>query len=185
MLSCPPVQSAYAGPADNPVQFARLCVASAALSHVNLVAGVALDRRASGAPGRWNTCGRVGAGYSSGMSAEDAVAVRTRYQARPGRRVIVVTDLASLRGPSRGTVELPLRLYWSGPSPVFDLDVPYLRRWLYQIVLREANRPEDLTSYLDRDTLIALWPELHLPRGVRQAWEEHHPQLRAAAAGAA
>jgi hypothetical protein len=38
-----------------------------------------------------------------------------------GRRVIVVTDLASLRGPSRGTVELPLRLYWSGPSPVFDL----------------------------------------------------------------
>jgi hypothetical protein len=42
------------------------------------------------------------------------------YPARPGRRVIVVTDLASLRGPSRGTVELPLRLYWSGPSPVFD-----------------------------------------------------------------
>jgi hypothetical protein len=119
------------------------------------------------------------------MSAESAVAVRTRYQARPGRRVIVATDLTSLRGPSRGQVELPLRLYWSGPSPVFDLDVPYLRRWLYQIVLREASRPEDLTGYLDRDTLIALWPELYLPRGVRQAWEELHPQLRAAAAGAA
>lgn len=119
------------------------------------------------------------------MSAEGAVAVRTRYQARPGRRVIVVTDLASLRGPSRGRVELPLRLYWSGPGLVFDLDVPYLRRWLYQIVLREASRPEDLTGYLDRDTLIALWPELYLPRGVRQAWEELHPQLRAAAAGAA
>ncbi len=43
----------------------------------------------------------------------------------------------------------------------------------------------DLTSYLNRDTLIALWPELYLPRGVRQAWEEQHPQLRAAAAGAA
>jgi hypothetical protein len=119
------------------------------------------------------------------MSAEGAVAVRTQYQARPGRRVIVVTDLARLCGPSQGVVELPLRLYWSGPSPVFDLDVPYLRRWLYQIVLREASRPEDLTGYLDRDTLIALWPELYLPRGVRQAWEEHHPQLRAAAAGAA
>jgi hypothetical protein len=51
-------------------------------------------------------------------------------------------------------------------------------------VLREASRPEDLTGYLDRDTLIALWPQLRLPRGVRQAWEEHHPQLRAAAAGA-
>jgi hypothetical protein len=119
------------------------------------------------------------------MNAERAVAVRTRYQARPGRRVIVVTDLASLRGPSRGTVELPLRLYWSGPSPVFDLGEPYLRRWLYQIVLREASRPDDLTRYLDRATLIGLWPELHLPKGVRQAWEERHPQLRAAAAGAA
>jgi hypothetical protein len=128
---------------------------------------------------------RGGPGYSAGMNADAAVAVRTQYQARPGRRVIVVTDLASLRGPSRGTVVLPLRLYWSGPSPVFDLDVPYLRLWLYQIVLREAARSEDLTGYLDRDTLIALWPELHLPRGVRQAWEEHHPQLRVAAAGAA
>jgi hypothetical protein len=126
-----------------------------------------------------------GTGYPTGMDAERAVAVRTRYQARPGRRVIVVTDLASLRGPSLGTVVLPLRLYWSGPGPVFYLGVPYLRRWLYQIVLREASRPEDLTGYLDRDTLIALWPELYLPNGVRQAWEEHHPQLRAAAAGAA
>ena len=119
------------------------------------------------------------------MNAERAVAVRTQYQARPGRRVIVVTDLASLRGPARGTVELPLRLYWSGPSPAFDLGEPYLRRWMYQIVLREASRPDDLTGYLDRDTLIAEWPELTLPKGVRRAWEERHPQLRAAAAGAA
>lgn len=119
------------------------------------------------------------------MSADGPVAVRTRYQARPGRRVIVVSDLASLQGPSRGTVSLPLRLYWSGPSPVFDLGVPYLRRWLYEIVLREASRPDDLTGYLDRDLLVALWPELYLPRGVRQAWEELHPKLRAVAAGAA
>jgi len=119
------------------------------------------------------------------MNTERAVAVRTEYQARPGRRVIVVTDLASLRGPTRGTVQLPLRLYWSGPSPAFDLGEPSLRRWLYQIVLREASRPEDLTGYLDRDTLIGLWPQLRLPRSVRQAWEERHPQLRAAAAGAA
>jgi hypothetical protein len=119
------------------------------------------------------------------MNAERAVAVRTQHQARPGRRVIVVTDLDSLRGPSRGTVQLPLRLYWSGPSPVFDPGEPYLRRWLYQIVLREASRPEDLTDYLDRDTLITVWSQLRLPKGVRQAWEERHPQLRAATRGAA
>jgi hypothetical protein len=58
-----------------------------------------------------------------------------------------------------------------------------LRRWLYQIVLREAGRPEDLTGYLDWDTLIAARPELHLHKGVRQAWEEHHPQLCGASPG--
>ena len=134
--------------------------------------------------GVWNAGRVAGAGYPADMGEEGAVAVRTQYQARPGRRVIVPIDLASLRGPSRGRVKLPLRLYWSGPSPVFDLDVPYLRRWLYQIVLRESSRPEDLTRYLDRGTLIALWPELYLPRSVRQAWEERHPQLRAAAGAA-
>lgn len=97
----------------------------------------------------------------------------------------MVTDLADLRGPVRGIVMLPLWLYWSGPSPVFDLGDPFLRRWLYEIVLREAARPEDLTSYLDGGTLIALWPDLYLPRGVRQAWEELHPVLRAARAAPA
>jgi hypothetical protein len=90
----------------------------------------------------------------------------------------VVTDLADLRGPVHGSVRLPLWLYWSGPSPAFDLADPFLRRWLYEIVLREAARPEDLTSYLDGGTLIALWPDLHLPKGVRQAWEELHSVLR-------
>ena len=89
-------------------------------------------------------------GYRRDVNAQRAVAVRTEYYGRPGRRAIVVSDLASLRWPSRGTVELLLRLYWSGPVPVFDLEDPDMRRWLYQIVLREASRPEDLTGYLDR-----------------------------------
>ena len=117
-----------------------------------------------------------------GVEAGQAVAVRTRYLARPGRRAIVIKNLADLQGPTQGTVTLPLWLYWSGPSPVFDLADPFLRQWLYQIVLREAARPEDLTSYLDGGLLVALWPELYLPRGVRQAWEELHPVLRAAGA---
>jgi hypothetical protein len=114
------------------------------------------------------------------MDAAGAIAVRTQYQARPGRRAIVVTDLASLGGPVRGTVELPLRLFWSSPDRTFDLGSPFMRRWLYQTVLREASRPEDLTRYLDGATLIALWPDLRLPPGVRQAWQDHHPVLRAA-----
>jgi hypothetical protein len=116
---------------------------------------------------------------------DEAGAVLTQYQTRPGRRALVVTDLASLRGPAQETIELPLWLYWSGPSPAFDLGNPFLRRWLYEIVLREACRLEDLTSYLDAGTLAALWQELYLPLGVRRAWEEHHPVLRAAAAALA
>jgi hypothetical protein len=96
----------------------------------------------------------------------------------------VITDLADLTGSLGGTVTLPLWLYWSGPSPAFDLGVPSMRRWLYEIVLREAAGPEDLARFLDRGTLIAEWPQLYLPKGVRQAWEEYHPVLRAAAAAA-
>jgi hypothetical protein len=95
----------------------------------------------------------------------------------------VVTDLARLCGPVTGAVELPLRLFWSSPDRTFDLGDPFQQRWLYQTVLREASRPEDLTRYLDGGMLVALWPRLRLPAGVRQAWEDHHPTLRAAAAG--
>ena len=109
------------------------------------------------------------------MNGAQATAVRTPYQARPGRRAMVITDLADLRGPAHGTVTLPLRLYWSGPSPAFDLDDTDLRRWLYEIVLREAADPAELAAYLNGDRLVEAWPRLFLPEGVRRAWEEHHP----------
>lgn len=111
-------------------------------------------------------------------------AARARYGARPGRKVLVVTDLADLHGPVNGTVELPHRLCWQ-PKRTFDLDKPPMRRWIYEIVLREAVRPEDLSAFLDRDTLVAIWKDLFLPRGVRRAWEEQHPVLAAATAQAA
>jgi hypothetical protein len=119
------------------------------------------------------------------MAATQADVTRARYQSRPGRRAVVAVSLADLRGPTEGTVELPIWLFWSSPDHTFDLGDQDMRRWLYQTVLREAGRPEDLTAYLDGDTLIALWPELYLPKGVRQAWEDQHPALRAAAATAA
>jgi hypothetical protein len=112
------------------------------------------------------------------MAAHAVVAVRTQYLARPGRRAIVVTDLASLRGPTHGFIEPPLRLEWSSIDRRVDLDDPTARRWLYQTVLREASQPSDLTGYLEHRTLIGLWPGLRLPAGVRRAWEELHPELR-------
>src|SRR5215472_13163968 len=35
-------------------------------------------------------------------------------------------------------------------------------------------RAEELTAFLNRDELIAMWPTLFVPRGVRQAWEDEH-----------
>jgi hypothetical protein len=107
-----------------------------------------------------------------------------RYQSRPGRRAVVIASLADLRGPAEGPVELPLRLFWSSPDRTFDLGKPFMLRSLYETVLREASRPEDLTAYLNGDTLLAVWPDLYLPKGVRQAWEDQHPDLRAARGGA-
>jgi DNA invertase Pin-like site-specific DNA recombinase len=114
-----------------------------------------------------------------GRAVPAAAAHFAPYQARPGRPAIVIDDLADLRGPTEGSVKLPLRLFWSLPDHRFDLDDPDMRRWYYQTVLREANRAEELTTYLDGDTLVTLWPDLALPRGVRRAWEEYHPALRA------
>jgi len=119
------------------------------------------------------------------MVTVQAGAPRARYESRPGRLAVVADSLADLRGPTEGTVELPIRLFWSSPDHTFDLSKPFMLRSMYETVLGEASRPEDLASYLDGDTLIALWPDLYLPKGVRQAWEDRHPVLRAAAVTAA
>jgi hypothetical protein len=108
--------------------------------------------------------------------------VRAVYLGRP---VLVAASLADLHGPAGGTVELPLHLFWSAPDATFNLDEPGTRRQLYETVVREARHPGDLARYLDGDTLIGLWPAMHLPRRVKQAWEEQHPALRAASPAAA
>jgi hypothetical protein len=120
--------------------------------------------------------------YSFSMITMQGGASRTQYQSRPGRHAVVAASLSDLQGPTEGTVELPIWLYWSSLDGTFDLADRDMRRWLYQIVLREAGRVEDLTAHLDGGMLIALWPDLYLPKGIRLAWEDQHPALRAAAA---
>jgi hypothetical protein len=93
----------------------------------------------------------------------------------------VVADLDELHGPTTGMVELPQRLMWQR-NRTFNLDDPDQLRWMYENVLREAIRVEELRTFLDAPTLARQWRNLNLPRGVREAWESRHPQLRAAAA---
>jgi hypothetical protein len=107
------------------------------------------------------------------------------HQARPGRRVLVALDLADLRGPVTGTVELPLRLFWSGAERTFDVGDPGTRQWVYETVLQQATRPGDLAAFLNGQALVEMWPRLFVPDGVRRAWEDEHPVLRAASAASA
>jgi DNA invertase Pin-like site-specific DNA recombinase len=101
------------------------------------------------------------------------------YQSRPGRNVLVATRLEDLSGPTAGLVELPLRLFWSGSDRVFDLDDPAARNTAYEAVLGESVEAAEL-AWLNGRKLAEVWPRLFLPRGVRRAWEEQHPVLRAA-----
>ncbi|TDO32039.1 hypothetical protein [Paractinoplanes brasiliensis] len=112
------------------------------------------------------------------MSTAARVAV---HLARPHRPVLVAGTLSELTGPTHGLIELPLRLWW-GPQRAFDLSSPTMLAWMYENVLREAIRVEELRTYLHGPTLAEVWRDLNLPRGVRAAWETRHPRLRRAAA---
>ncbi len=102
------------------------------------------------------------------------------YLARPGRPAVVTRTLDELVGPEHGLVELPQRLFWQ-PNRIFDLDKPAQLHWMYENVLREAIRTDELRTWINAGILVRIWRELNLPRGVRQAWEARYPQLRTAA----
>ena len=140
-------------------------------------AGVALEAAVASLRGALRALETL-AGQASAPAAPGEP--RGAHQARPGRAALVAASLADLAGPAHGVVELPLRLFWSAPDRTFDLDQPSMLRALYETVLREASRPDDLASYLDGQILVAVWPDLFLPKGVRGAWEDRHPELRAA-----
>jgi hypothetical protein len=105
-------------------------------------------------------------------SASDTVRL-----ARPHRPVLVAGTLGELTGPTSGLVELPLRLWWN-PHRGFDLGQHTMLLWMYENVLREAVRVDELRTFLHGPTLQRVWSELNLPRAVRLAWEARHPRLR-------
>jgi hypothetical protein len=100
--------------------------------------------------------------------------------ARPNRPTLVAATLDELNGPEGGVVELSQRLMWN-PNRTFDLDRHDSLLWMYENVLREAIRYEELRKWINGRMLVQIWPELNLPRGVRLAWEARYPQLRTAA----
>ncbi|WP_433610213.1 hypothetical protein ACQP2P_40535 [Dactylosporangium sp. CA-139114] len=92
---------------------------------------------------------------------------------------VVVENLDELHGPTTGTVILPHHLDWSGNAE-YLLDKPARLASMYRAVLNEAASPDDLHSWIDRSTLLQLWPQLWLPPRLRRLWEDRFPELAAA-----
>ncbi|MEV0158301.1 hypothetical protein AB0H57_32100 [Micromonospora sp. NPDC050686] len=113
------------------------------------------------------------------MQALSPTTAGVAFLARPGRPAVVARTLAELAGPTRGVVELPVRLMWCGER-TFDLGDPDDLLWMYENVLRESTRADDLRQLIDGRTLRRVWHRLNLPHGVRQAWESRHRGLRTA-----
>jgi hypothetical protein len=97
-----------------------------------------------------------------------------------GRPYLLPETLGELAGPLTGVVQLPLRLDWSEQTE-FRLDDPAERNVMYERVIREATRSEDLRSYLNDQVLRQVWRQLFLPAPARRAWEVRFPDLRLAA----
>jgi hypothetical protein len=117
--------------------------------------------------------------YPDGMTAltETRSATPADFVPYSERRPYVVADhLWELRGPSSGVVRLPILLDWSG-TPEKNLDQPGVLASVYETVLNEASSVEELNTWLDRPTLLRLWPEMWLPAKVRRLWEERFPLL--------
>jgi hypothetical protein len=104
--------------------------------------------------------------------------VEPRILYEDGRPNTVPDSLEELTGATSGVVELPLRLDWSGQRR-YDLCDPLQRNLMYEIVIRESMRVDDLRAYLDGRTLQRVWRQLWLPRKVRVLWESRFGELSA------
>lgn len=104
---------------------------------------------------------------------------RGRVFFRDVKPYAIVDNLDQLRGPAGGVVELSHSVLWAPGGPYVDLDEPGGRGLAYRAVLAEGT-VEDLVQVLHRDQLVAVWPELLLPRRVRAMWEARFPELQPA-----
>jgi hypothetical protein len=92
----------------------------------------------------------------------------------------VPESLEELTGPISGVVELPQHLDWSEQGR-YDLSDERQRNLMYERVIRESMRVDDLRTFVHGPTLARVWHQLWLPRKVRMLWESRIPSLPRAA----
>jgi len=87
----------------------------------------------------------------------------------------IPASLSDLAGPASGVIDLPRTLYW-GPEETVDLGDSVDVQRMYQAVVRTGTAAEQ-TEWLNRDILIAAWPNLVLPTRCIDLWESSFPEL--------
>jgi hypothetical protein len=95
---------------------------------------------------------------------------------------VLPESLDQLTGPLTGIVEVGIPIDWS-PQRAYDLNNPDDRIALYTTVLSEASTVEDLSRFLNKDGLLALWSQLRLPRYCVRRWHAKFPELAELGAG--
>ena len=113
------------------------------------------------------------------MASQPSGATEGRVYFRDVKPYAVVDALEQLDGPGGGVVELSHSVLWAPGGGRVDLDRPGELRMAYRAVLNEGT-VEDLVQVLNRDRLVAVWPELLLPFRVRDLWESRFLELRPA-----
>jgi transcriptional regulator with XRE-family HTH domain len=104
------------------------------------------------------------------LTAEPKVTFR-EVPLRRGRPIFVADRLWRLSvREALAEVTLPLELNWSRPGATFRLGDRRQRARCYEVVLREGM-PADIVRYVDGALLVDLWPELVLPREIRNPWQ--------------
>ena len=114
------------------------------------------------------------------MAGQPSSPTEGRVYFRDIKPYAVVDSLDQLHGPAGGVVELSHWVLWAPGGGRVDLGQPGGVGLAYRAVLSEGT-VEDLVRVLNRDRLIAAWPDLMLPRRVRDMWESRFPELRSAA----
>ena len=132
-------------------------------------------------PAIYDGCLVAVASHQGDPSSTPSTQVGGRVFFRDLKPYAIVDDLDQLHGPAGGVVELSHSVLWSPGGPYVDLHEPGGRGLAYRAVLAEGT-VEDLQQILNRDELIAAWPELLLPRRVRAMWESRFPELQPATA---
>lgn len=112
-----------------------------------------------------------------GGQSRDPAAGRVHF--RDVKPYEVVDSLDQLRGPAGGLVEMSHLVLWAPGGSRVDLDEAGGTALAYQAVLAEGA-VEDLVHVLNTGRLMRVWPELMLPRRVRDLWESRFPELRPA-----